>query len=237
MANNSNGRKRNKNQTLKSSNGVSRSASQIKTKGPTAKNDEQKSALRAISRNDIAILEGPAGTGKTFLAVRYALHEFYKGKYKRLVFTRPATEAGERLGSLPGDADDKLAPYMIPIFDVLSTALPVNTIQNHIDRKDFVQLPFAFMRGVSLQDSFIIADESQNTTPYQMRMLLTRIGENSKIVVTGDLRQTDILQTNGLSDAITRLQGVPGLEIIRLSTECIVRHPIIKEIEDRYNQS
>lgn len=201
----------------------------------TAKSKNQKELLKSIKENLVTIVAGPAGTGKTLLAVVSGLREFTMGKYKKMIFTRPCVEANhENLGFLPGDLNEKISPYMYPIFDFLSDYLTPKQIEEYMKEESFKTLPLAFMRGATLKNSFVILDESQNTTPDQIRMFLTRIGENCKVVITGDPLQTDIKGKNGLVDACERLKGVTGLNIVKMGKEDIVRNPIVAEIEERY---
>jgi phosphate starvation-inducible PhoH-like protein len=202
----------------------------------TAITEEQIKVLKAINDNQITIIYGPAGTGKTHLATLYGLKEFLLGTFDKLIFTRPCVEAyGEKLGMLPGDAEDKIAPYMIPIFDTISEYISMKELSVLVDNGAIRTLPLAFQRGVTFKNSFVVADEFQNTLPQQMRLFLTRIGKNTKVVITGDITQSDIEGVNGLSDAINRLNGINGLAIIQLSASSIVRNPIIFDIEAKYN--
>lgn len=198
------------------------------------KNDGQDLALRAIDNNTVTILTGVAGTGKTFLPVTYALQMLFRNKYQKIIFTRPVVEAGEHLGYLPGSYDEKIAPYMIPIMDILNDHLSSSDIVKMFEEGTLMVLPLAYMRGVTFKNSIVILDESQNATPKQLLMFLTRIGENSKVIVTGDPSQSDINGYSGLSDAIARLDGVPSLSIVHLDASCIVRDPIVAEISMRY---
>lgn len=214
----------------------------------SAKNQEQKEMLRTISENDITFVKGAPGSGKTHLAVGYGLQALLRGDYKQLVFTRPVVEAGgEKLGFLPGNMYEKIDPYMIPIFEILTKMLPTDALEqlvpNHRNgngqgkediRKPIRILPLAYMRGISFQNAFICSDEMQNSTPEQMRMLLTRLGEGSKMVLCGDVHQTDIHNTNGLLDAFHLLRGVEGIGFVTLTHAAIMRHPIIQSIEQCY---
>ena len=199
-------------------------------------NFEQREVLNSIKKNRITFIYGCAGTGKTWLATLFGLQEFLAGKYKRLIFTRPCIEAnGEKLGMLPGTTDDKIAPYMIPIFDTITQKITTKELKKHIENGKIQTLPLAFMRGCTFRDAYVVGDEFQNTLPSQMRMFLTRIGSNSNIVVTGDVNQSDIQGTNGLSDAITRFENVRDVGVIGLSNDSIVRDPIVGVIEEKYN--
>jgi phosphate starvation-inducible PhoH-like protein len=203
----------------------------------SALNTGQKNALRAIANpdNTIIFVNGIAGTGKTFLAASWALEQFVKGKFDKLVFTRPYVEAGESLGYLPGSFDNKIAPFMIPIFDVLHEHLSGEDIKTMIEDHKIVTLPIAYMRGVTFKKSCVLLDEAQNTTAKQMHLFLTRVGQGSKVIVTGDSSQSDIRGVNGFADGLERLEGVPGLEIVHLDSNAVVRHSIIPEIDRRYS--
>lgn len=204
----------------------------------TALNDQQKAALKTIHENQITLIHGPAGTGKTHLAVGYGIMDFMHGKYESLIFTRPCVEAyGEDLGYLPGDQNQKLAPYMMPIMDILNMFMFPEEVEDAIANKRIRTIPIAFQRGLTFRNAFVVADEFQNTVPKQMRLFLTRIGTGSKVVVTGDLRQSDIQGVNGLEDAIKRLQGVEGIGIVEMTDSCIVRDPIVARIEARYTSN
>jgi len=198
-----------------------------------AKNDSQKQTLRMIKEKDIIAITGIAGSGKSFLASSWALNEIIKGTYKKIIITRPCVEAnGEKLGFLPGDFSDKIAPYMIPVFNCFTEYISNAQLQKLIDDKIVMTLPLAFMRGCTFKDTIIIADEMQNTIPEQVRMLLTRKGFNSKIILNGDLNQSDIKCKNGLDDACERLRGIDKIGIIDLEEP--IRDPIITKIEERY---
>ena len=204
---------------------------------PTAKTDEQKAVLKSFSENCITFVYGPPGTGKSFLAVMWALNEWSKGKYEKIIITRPAVEAyGEKLGFLPGDADEKLAPYMFPIISFMLKVISEEWLNKLLKEKVIMTIPLAFQRGINFENAIVIGDEFQNTIPKQMRMFLTRLQSESKIIVTGDLRQSDIPDENGLKDAIERFKDVPGIGICELTEESIVRHPIIKIIEREYDK-
>jgi phosphate starvation-inducible protein PhoH and related proteins len=204
----------------------------------TAKNDNQKLLLKSIKENLITIASGPAGTGKTLLSVVSGLRDFTRDKYKKIIFTRPCVEAnGENLGFLPGNLNEKIHPYMYPIFSFLSDYLSHSQIEEYLKEEKIMTLPLAYMRGVTFTEAFVLLDESQNTTPEQVRMFLTRIGEKSKIVLTGDPFQSDVRGKNGLDDACERLCGVEDIGIIRLTKEDIVRSPMVAKIEDRYREN
>jgi len=202
-----------------------------------ALNDQQKLVLDTIDKNKITIIYGPPGVGKTYLAVLYGLKAFLQRKYEKLVFTRPCIEAfGEKLGFLPGDYNDKIEPYMLPIINTLKNHLEEGFLKKMIDHEDIMTLPFAFMRGITAERSFVVADEIQNTIPEQVKLLLTRIGKGTKIVLTGDLGQVDRdrVRENGLQDAIVRLRDVKDIGIVEMDIDSLVRDPIIKYIEEKY---
>ncbi|MCD6436489.1 MAG: PhoH family protein [Clostridiales bacterium] len=204
----------------------------------TAKTDNQKLLLKSIKDNIITIVYGNAGSGKTRISVLQGLKDFASGKYKKLLFTRPCVEAnGENLGFLPGDLNEKIHPYMIPIFDFLLEYMDSKEIQHCIEENKIMTLPLAFQRGCTFTDSYVLLDECQNTSIQQVRMFLTRIGENCKIVLTGDIDQTDIRGVNGLSDVISRIDGVSGVGIVKFTERDVQRHPIVVEIEKKYIDS
>jgi len=201
-------------------------------------NAVQKEAIKAIMGNDVTILHGCAGTGKTYIAVKFGLQQFLRGYYDKLIFTRPCVEAyGESLGFLPGTFNDKIFPYLAPMLDILRASLPTKDLNASIEEGKIVTLPLAFQRGVTFHRSYVVADEMQNSVPPQMRLLLTRLGEGSKIVVTGDPFQSDIPgRTNGLTDAIRRLDKLRQVATLEMGRDAIVRHPLIADIEDRYSR-
>jgi len=204
----------------------------------TARSPHQKELLKSIKENLVTIVSGPPGSGKTMLSVVSGLREFIMGKYKKMIFTRPCVEAaGENLGFLPGDLHEKIHPYMYPIFDFLSDYLTPKQIEAYLKSEDILTLPLAFQRGMTFRNSFVLLDEAQNTRPEQIRMFLTRIGENCKVVITGDPLQSDIREKNGLIDAVERLRGVQNLGVVEFSKEDILRNPIVADIEERYKSN
>ena len=201
-----------------------------------AKTMGQRLYINAMKRNDLVFGIGPAGTGKTFLAVVYAAKQLRKGSVKRIVLTRPAVEAGESLGFLPGDLKEKVDPYLRPLYDGLNTVLGREQTQRLIERGVIEIAPLAYMRGRTLDDAFVILDEAQNTTHAQMKMFLTRLGFGSKMVVTGDQTQIDLPKgvKSGLKEAIKNLRGVKGINIMELDQSDVVRHPLVSKIIERY---
>ena len=201
-----------------------------------AKTMGQRLYVNAMYHNDLVFGVGPAGTGKTFLAVVYAAKQLRKGNVKRIVLTRPAVEAGESLGFLPGDLKEKVDPYLRPLYDGLNTVLGREQTARFIERGVIEIAPLAYMRGRTLDDAFVILDEAQNTTHAQMKMFLTRLGFGSKMVVTGDKTQIDLPKgvKSGLKEAIAKLHNVKGLRIHHLDQNDVVRHPLVSKIIDRY---
>ncbi len=193
--------------------------------------------MEALARDEIIFALGPAGTGKTYLAVAQAVAMLITGAVQRLVLSRPAVEAGERLGFLPGDMKEKVDPYLRPIYDALYDCLPAEQVERRIASGEIEIAPIAFMRGRTLADAFIILDEAQNTTAAQMKMFLTRFGMNSRMVICGDPHQVDIPggeRMSGLNDAVNRLEGVDGIRTIRFNSSDVVRHPLVGRIVDAY---
>ncbi len=198
----------------------------------------QKRYVDSIRRNTITFGIGPAGTGKTFLAVALAAAALHRREVNRIILTRPAVEAGERLGFLPGDLMAKVDPYLRPLFDALHDMLEAEKVSQHLERGVIEVAPLAFMRGRTLNDSFIILDEAQNTTPEQMKMFLTRLGFNSKVVVTGDVTQIDLPreQASGLAVVAEILEGVEDIGFVRFGEEDVVRHKLVRRIVAAYNE-
>jgi phosphate starvation-inducible PhoH-like protein len=193
--------------------------------------------MRELVNNDIIFALGPAGTGKTYIAVAQAVQQLITGSIQRLILSRPAVEAGEKLGFLPGDMKEKVDPYLRPLYDALNDCLPAEQVERRIASGEIEIAPIAFMRGRTLADAFIILDEAQNTTPAQMKMFLTRFGENSRMVICGDPKQVDIpggVGASGLADAVVRLEGVEALSICRFTAGDVVRHPIVGRIVEAY---
>ncbi len=192
--------------------------------------------MEALTRNDIIFALGPAGTGKTYLAVAQAVSQLITGSVDRLILSRPAVEAGERLGFLPGDMKEKVDPYLRPLYDALYDCLPAEQVERRIASGEIEIAPIAFMRGRTLADAFVILDEAQNTTPMQMKMFLTRFGQNSRMVVCGDPKQVDLPDPgkSGLADAVSRLEGVEGIATVSFGVGDVVRHPVVGRIVEAY---
>ena len=204
-----------------------------------AKTVGQQTYMKAIQKNTVTIGVGPAGTGKTYLAVAAAVAAFRAHQVNRIILTRPAVEAGERLGFLPGDLQNKVDPYLRPLYDALYDMLGAETFQKYQERGSIEVAPLAYMRGRTLDDSFIILDEAQNTTREQMKMFLTRLGFGSKIVITGDVTQIDLPddKISGLKDAIRVLDGVKDIAICRLTSADVVRHALVQQIINAYEKA
>lgn len=204
-----------------------------------AKTVGQQNYMKAITKNTVTIGVGPAGTGKTYLAVAAAVAAFRERTVNRIILTRPAVEAGERLGFLPGDLQNKVDPYLRPLYDALYDMLGAETFQKYQERGSIEVAPLAYMRGRTLDDSFIILDEAQNTTREQMKMFLTRLGFGSKIVITGDVTQIDLPgdKVSGLKDALRVLEGMKDIAICRLTSADVVRHALVQEIINAYERA
>jgi phosphate starvation-inducible PhoH-like protein len=205
----------------------------------TARTLAQSTYLRALERHDLVFGIGPAGTGKTYLAVAFAAACLERGVVERIILSRPAVEAGERLGFLPGDMREKVDPYLRPLYDALYDVLPPEKVEKGLESGVIEIAPLAFMRGRTLSNAFVILDEAQNTTTMQMKMFLTRLGEGSKMAITGDPSQIDLPRgvTSGLDDAVKLLGGVTGIEIVRFQTSDIVRRDLVARIVEAYERS
>ena len=192
--------------------------------------------IEAMRANDLVFGLGPAGTGKTYIAVCMAVSMYLAGQVDRIILSRPAVEAGERLGFLPGDMKEKVDPYLRPIYDALYDTLPADQVTRKLENGDIEVAPLAFMRGRTLKNAFVLLDEAQNTTTMQMKMFLTRLGENSRMVVTGDLTQIDLPpgQASGLADAVQTLSTIEGIRMIRFGAADVVRHPLVARIVEAY---
>jgi len=202
-----------------------------------AKTQNQIKLHESIIKNDLIFAIGPAGTGKTYTGVAMAVKALKDREIKKIILTRPAVEAGENLGYLPGDLKEKLDPYMQPLYDALRDMIPFNKLQKYLEDSTIEIAPLAFMRGRTLDNAFVILDEAQNTTNSQMKMFLTRMGMNAKFMVTGDPGQVDLPKSanSGLKDAIKILSGKRGISIIELDDSDVIRHPIVKRVIDAYN--
>jgi len=198
--------------------------------------NNQKKYIKLLYGKEMVIAHGPAGTGKTYLAVAVGISLFLSNKVEKLILCRPAVEAGEKIGFLPGDMKDKVDPYMQPLYDALYDMMPADKIQKYIDTRIIEIAPLAFMRGRTLAHAFIILDEAQNATPAQMKMFLTRLGEGSRMVINGDLSQTDLPQNtlSGLKDATNRLKDVEEIGFCKFTGEDIVRHSLVTKIVEKY---
>ena len=203
----------------------------------TPRSPTQGDYIKALSEYELVFGLGPAGTGKTYLAVAIAAAMLTSGRVDRIILSRPAVEAGERLGFLPGDVREKVDPYLRPLYDALYDMLPAEQVMKRLGNGEIEIAPLAFMRGRTLANAFVILDEAQNTTPVQMKMFLTRLGENSRMAVTGDLTQIDLPlgARSGLTDAIEVLQGVPGITFIRFTDMDVVRHGLVTRVVRAYD--
>ncbi|MBD42480.1 MAG: phosphate starvation-inducible protein PhoH [Pelagibacteraceae bacterium] len=201
-----------------------------------ARTENQKNYFKALNEKDIIFVVGPAGTGKTYLAVAKAVSDLQKGLVKKIILSRPAVEAGERLGFLPGDMREKVDPYLRPIYDALYEMMPFNLVDKKIQSGEIEIAPIAFMRGRTLNDAFIILDEAQNTSSVQMKMFLTRLGKNSKMVIAGDITQIDLTNKNesGLINAQKKLSSINDIEFIKLTAKDVVRHKLVQKIIEAY---
>ena len=202
----------------------------------SARTPMQSTYIKALREHNLVFGLGPAGTGKTYLAVAAAVDMLMTGQVQRIILSRPAVEAGERLGFLPGDLKDKVDPYLRPLYDALHDMLPGEQVVKRLANGDIEVAPLAFRRGRTLSHAFVILDEAQNTTPVQMKMFLTRLGEGSRMVVTGDLSQIDLPRgtLSGLSDALEIAEGVEGIEIVRFTENDVVRHPLVMRLVGAY---
>jgi phosphate starvation-inducible PhoH-like protein len=204
-----------------------------------AKTTNQKKLVEASFNHDIVFAVGPAGTGKTYTAVALAVKALKEKQVQKIIITRPAVEAGENLGFLPGDLKEKIDPYLMPIYDALNDMIHHEKMNEYLEKKTIEIAPLAYMRGRTLNNAFIILDEAQNTTPMQIKMFLTRMGPSSKIVVTGDITQIDLppRQKSGLADAIQKLNKIKGIKFIELDGRDVVRHPLVVEILKAYDEA
>lgn len=199
----------------------------------------QQRLVKSVEKNDLVFAIGPAGTGKTFVSVALAVRALKEKKVKRIIMTRPAVEAGENLGFLPGDLKDKVDPYLRPIYDALHEMIPGEKLKFLMENNVIEVAPLAYMRGRTLEDAFVLLDEAQNTTTQQMKMFLTRMGAKSKVVVTGDISQIDLPkhQKSGLKEAVEILKGTDGIGFIHLDTSDVVRHSLVKKMIEAYDKA
>jgi phosphate starvation-inducible protein PhoH and related proteins len=204
-----------------------------------AKTDNQRKLVHSISKNDMLFAIGPAGTGKTYTAVALAVRALKNKEVKRIILTRPAVEAGENLGFLPGDLKEKLDPYMQPLYDALNDMVPADKLNQYLENRIIQIAPLAFMRGRTLDNAFVILDEAQNTTESQMKMFLTRMGASAKFIITGDVTQVDLpaKQPSGLLQALKFLRKVDGIDIIELDNTDVIRHRLVRSIIERYQEN
>jgi phosphate starvation-inducible protein PhoH and related proteins len=203
-----------------------------------AKTFRQRQYIQALRQQDLIFCSGPAGTGKTFLAVVIAVQALLNSEFERIILTRPAVEAGEKLGFLPGDLQQKVDPYLRPLYDAINEFIDPEKVPNLIERGVIEVAPLAYMRGRTLSNAFVIVDEAQNTTPAQMKMVLTRLGFKSRMVITGDITQTDLLpnQQSGLTVALQVLKGVEGISFCEFSQKDVVRHALVQRIVAAYER-
>ncbi|MDE2385033.1 MAG: PhoH family protein [Alphaproteobacteria bacterium] len=218
--------------------GASEGGVRTRRKTVSARTPNQQEYIESIRKNELVFGVGPAGTGKTYLAVACAAEALMNGEVDRIILSRPAVEAGERLGFLPGDMKEKVDPYLRPLYDALYDMMPQSLVQKGLAENQIEIAPLAFMRGRTLASAFIILDEAQNTTPQQMKMFLTRLGEGSRMVVTGDPTQIDLPSGvgSGLDEALSILAGVKGIGITRFVAADIVRHPLVGRIVQAYDK-
>jgi len=212
----------------------------VKTMRKTIKpySPHQAQYIKALGGSELVFALGPAGTGKTYLAVAMAVSMFTSGRVEKIILSRPAVEAGEKLGFLPGDLKEKVDPYLRPLYDALYDMIPGEKLLRHMENGEIEVAPLAFMRGRTFSNSFVILDEAQNTTPTQMKMFLTRMGQGSRMVVTGDLSQTDLPKDvkSGLGDAVRKIEGIEGITCVRFSDADVVRHTLAAKIIQAYDE-
>ena len=203
-----------------------------------ARTENQQKLVKAFESNDLVFALGPAGSGKTYVAIALAVRALKNKEVKKIILSRPAVEAGEKLGFLPGDMKDKIDPYLQPLYDALQDMIPTVKLKEYMDNNVIQIAPLAFMRGRTLSDAIIILDEAQNTTPHQIKMFLTRLGLNAKMVITGDMTQIDlpVSQSSGLIQALQILKGVPGIGRIEFNKKDIVRHKLVQRIVEAYEK-
>jgi phosphate starvation-inducible PhoH-like protein len=204
-----------------------------------AKTANQKKLVAAVMGHDLVFALGPAGTGKTYISVAMAVKALKNKEIRKIIITRPAVEAGENLGFLPGDLKEKIDPYLRPIYDALDDMIPPEKLKQYLENRIIEIAPLAYMRGRTLHDAFILLDEAQNTTPMQIKMFLTRMGPNSKVIITGDQSQVDLpnRQKSGLTEALYILRNVPGIGSVELDARDVVRHRLVKAIIEAYDRA
>jgi phosphate starvation-inducible PhoH-like protein len=215
------------------------SAVRTERKVVTARSPNQAAYMRALDQHDLVFALGPAGTGKTYLAVAMGVALLKQRRVERIILSRPAVEAGERLGFLPGDLKEKVDPYMRPLYDALQDMLPEGKLQQRIETGQIEIAPLAYMRGRTLSSAYVILDEAQNTTPSQMKMFLTRLGENSRMVITGDPTQSDLPpgMPSGLGDAVLKLRALDAVSVVQFDKKDVVRHPLVGAIIEAYEMA
>jgi phosphate starvation-inducible PhoH-like protein len=203
------------------------------------KTTNQKKLVEAIAKNDLVFALGPSGTGKTYVSVAMAVKALKNKEVKKIIITRPAVEAGENLGFLPGDLKEKIDPYLRPVYDALDDMIPFEKLKYYQENRIIEIAPLAYMRGRTLNDAFILLDEAQNTSPMQIKMFLTRMGPNSKVIINGDLSQIDLPQhtRSGLKEAVKILKEVKGISFINFTSKDVIRHKIVKDIIDAYHNA
>jgi phosphate starvation-inducible PhoH-like protein len=201
------------------------------------KTENQKKLVASVHKNDLVFVVGPAGTGKTYISVALAVRALKNKEVKKIIITRPAVEAGENLGFLPGDLKEKVDPYLRPIYDALDDMVPPDKLKYYFENRVIEIAPLAFMRGRTLHNAYILLDEAQNTTPMQMKMFLTRMGPSSKMIVTGDRSQIDLpgKQLSGLIDAVELLRNIPGIDMVELTSKDVLRHKLVERIINAYD--
>ena len=201
-----------------------------------ARSANQRALVEAYEENDLLFAVGPAGSGKTYTAIALAVRALKNREIRRIILSRPAVEAGEKLGFLPGDMKEKIDPYLQPLYDALQDMIPAAKLSEYMEKGTIQIAPLAFMRGRTLSDAIVILDEAQNTTALQLKMFLTRLGIGGKMIVTGDMTQIDLpaTQKSGLRDALERFRDIPGIRIIEFNEKDIVRHPLVKRIVAAY---
>ncbi len=210
----------------------------VNGKNIVARTENQRNLVKAYEENDLLFAIGPAGSGKTYTAIALAVRSLKNKEVKKIILSRPAVEAGEKLGFLPGDMKEKIDPYLQPLYDALQEMIPASKLKEHLEKGTIQIAPLAFMRGRTLNDAVIILDEAQNTTIPQMKMFLTRLGINARMIVTGDMTQIDLplSQKSGLRDALEKMHGIKGIHIVHFAQKDIVRHRLVQKIVEAYEK-